>query len=528
MHSKRDRRVRKIDLDAGQRKAWGGKVSQTAIAGIMCFAILSGPIFGCARNPVTGRPEPVFTTERGEISQGHEAAKYVEEEFGLVKDADLEAYVNQLGQRLAIHSPRTNIKYHFYVVDMIEPNAFALPGGHIYVSRGLLALPNSEAELAAVIGHEIGHVAARHAVQRQTASTPLIPLQIASAVGGAATAIVSPRLGQIVRDAGQLPGAFALAAYSREQEQQADELGQQIAADAGYDPVALAGFLHTLALEEKLSGESSQRTSFFRTHPPSPRRIADAEKYGRDLTPAKNQPPALSRRAFLQNFDGILVGEDPASGVFLDDEFIHPALGIGFSIPPTWKRINTPEAVIAQDQDGHTQVNLMISGRGSDLMREFIALKKTVSLEGPPQSLKISGLDALQAMTERKGRNGNMKILITWIAYDNLIYRMIGATKVNDFESQRALLEETTQSFHRLSQEQRDSVVEKRLRLVSAQPAETLETLGERNQNAWGIKQTAIVNAMHPQSKIQPGRLIKIARPEKYVPKTKSEEPDEL
>ena len=485
-------------------------------------------VAGCARNPVSGLPEPVLTSEKGEIKQGKESAEWVKAEIGLVEDPELEAYLNELGQRLARHSPRTNIEYRFYVVDMVEPNAFALPGGHIYVSRGLLALINSESELAAILGHEIGHVAARHSVRRQTANAPLIPIQIASAIGGAATAIVSPRLGQIVTHAGQLPGAFAMAAYGREQEQQADELGQQIAAASGFEPEALASILHSLAREEELSGEDPNRTSFLQTHPPSPKRATDAEKYGRDLVRASGQPPIMGRRAFLEKLNGIIIGPDVALGVFVGDEFLHPVLGFAFELPSGWKKTNAPEAVIAEQQHGSGQVNLMIPGHGTDPMVTAQALAKQIRLDAPPQATEIAGLKAARASTRRNGSEGVADVQITWIAYGDLIYRIVGSAEARDFDALRPSLEKSAQSFHALSEEDRKKIKENRLRLVVAAPSEGLEELGRRTGNAWSPAQTAIANGLEVGSRLQPGRLIKIARPEPFTDRPDPDNPDAL
>lgn len=499
-------------------------LTHPAVLGIILVLVS----IACARNPVSGMPEPVLTTEKGEIKQGKESAAWVESEIGLVDDPELEAYISQLGQRLAKQSPRKSIEYRFYVVDMVEPNAFALPGGHIYVSRGLLTLVNSESELATILGHEIGHVAARHSVRRQTASAPLLPIQIASVIGGAATAIVSPRLGQIVADAGQLPGAFAMAAYGREQEQQADELGQQIAAGAGFEPEALATILHSLAREEELSGSDPDRTSFLRTHPPSPQRALNAEKYGRDIVPARNQPPPLGRRAFLEELNDIIVGPDVALGVFVDDEFLHPVLGIAFELPAGWEKTNSPDAVIAEQEKGHAQINLMIPAQGSDPMVAALALAKQTRLDAPPQAMEISGLKAAQASTRRSSDHGPMDILITWIAHDDLIYRIVGASSSSDFSTLRPLMERSARSFHALTETERSRIKEKRLRLVAAQPSETLKELGERSGNAWSLEQTAIANGLEAEARLQPGRLIKIAHPEPYRDRPNPSDPDEL
>lgn len=493
--------------------SWLGLTTTTGMALLLCIAQ-----FGCARNPVTGRPEPVLTTERAEIEQGNEWAKQVEEEFGMVDDPKLANYIDQLGQKLAIHSPRKNLTYRFYVVDTPEPNAFALPGGHIYVSRGLLTLPNSEDELAAIIGHEIGHVAARHSVRRQTASAPLIPIQLATAIGGAATAIVSPRLGQIVSGAGQWPGAFALAAYSREQEREADELGQQIASAAGFDPSALASLMHTLALEESLNPSEPARSSYMRSHPPSPERSLDAQKYARTLVRTANESPPISRRAFLEKMAGVVVGENARAGVFVGNRFLHPELGIGFDLPDGWRTSNTPDAVSARQVNGNAQILVEIVSQGDDPLASALAFNQHVRLDTGPSGMLISGLSAAQATAQLGGRGDRRTLLLTWIAYDGLIYRIAGATEPRNFEPMSPVLDQTPQSFHILTEEQLQSITENRLRIVVAEPSERLGDLNRRSRNAWTVEQTAIFNALDPDKAIGPGRRVKIAHSERYEP----------
>ena len=182
-------------------------------------------IAGCVVNPVTRRPEFVVMSARQEREIGAREAANVEKAMGLVDDSDLVAYVRRIGDRLAVHSPWQDVVYTFHVVDMAEPNAFALPGGFVYVTRGLLALVNSEDELACIIGHEIGHIAARHAVQRISRAVTLAPVAIVTGIAGAVTSIVSPMLGDALGSSGALAVEAALAPYSRRQENQADEVG---------------------------------------------------------------------------------------------------------------------------------------------------------------------------------------------------------------------------------------------------------------------------------------------------------------
>ena len=191
-------------------------------------------VLACSINPVSRRPEFVVMSRDAERRLGEQEARKVEQELGIVGREDLAAYVEEVGAQLVEHSPRQDVEYRFLVVDSDMINAFALPSGHVYVTRGLLARLNSEDELANVIGHEIGHVAARHTVQRVTRAAPLA---VATGIPAAAVGLVLPRLGRGIGSVGQFAGSLALAPYSRSQESESDRLGQEMAAAAGWDPL---------------------------------------------------------------------------------------------------------------------------------------------------------------------------------------------------------------------------------------------------------------------------------------------------
>jgi predicted Zn-dependent protease len=482
---------------------------------------LSLPIWlalpGCARNPVTGRPEAVLTTEKGEVEQGDRYAKEVAEQMRMVSDPALTAYVSALGQRVAKHSPRPNITHHFYVIDMVEPNAFALPGGHIYISRGLLSLVNSEDELATVIGHEIGHVAARHSVSRQTANAPLLPVKIAAGIGGAAASIVSPTVGALISGVGQLPGALAMAAYSRDQEREADELGQQYASEAGFDPEALSSFMHSLAREEELAGNDPNRASFFRSHPTSPSRSTDAAEYAHTLSIAGGQPPPLNRGAFLGKLEGLIVGAAAIDGVFMDDHFMQPELGIGLRLPKDWKMVNSPQAVIAQHQDEKAQLVLQISGEGTDPMQAAREFAKEVRLGSDPTALQISGLPGARAVTDVGRGRERARVHLTWIAHGGMIYRITGAALEATYPAVAGEFDKSASSFHELTDKDRKEIRENRLRVTKGRKGESLEQICERSENAWSVEQTAVSNGIEAvDAPLDQDFLLKIARPEPY------------
>jgi predicted Zn-dependent protease len=407
---------------------------------------------------------------------------------------------------------------------MKEPNAFALPGGHIYVSRGLLALCNSEDELATVVGHEIGHVAARHSVQRQAANAPLVPVKIAAGIGGAITSIVSPGLGKVVAGVGQLPGALALAKYSRSQEQEADRLGQQFAAAAGFDPGALSTFMHTLAREEELAGNDPDRRSFFQSHPPSPERSRDAVEFATELTVAADQPAPLSQSLFFDVLDGLPVGEDAAEGVLLDDRFLHPGLRIGMRLPKDWKYANTRRALIAQQKDQLAYVILEVADEGSDPMEAALVFDKEVRLEAMPRRTQIHGLEAVDALTTvGRGRDA-VRLQLTWIAHDGLIFRIMGAASPRDFDAMLPTFNETARSFHVLGETALNEIRQNTLRVATAKRKEDLEQLGERTDNQWSIEKTEVANGLEQGVAPASGALVKVAKSERYVPPPKEEE----
>ena len=486
-----------------------------AIAASLCVALLIG-LGGCARNPVTGRPEAVLTSEKGEIEQGKQAARLVQEEIGLVQDPELEAFVNALGQRLAQHSLRAHLEYRFQVADMPEANAFALPGGPVYVSRGLLALVNSEDELAAVLGHEIAHVEARHSVRRQTASAPLVPLRIAAALGGAAASIVSPGLGQVVAGIGQLPGAFAMAAYSRDQEREADKLGQELTAAAGFDPMGLAAFATTLAREEKLEGKTMGGRSFLVSHPSSPERSSASAAYARELTIAPDQPAPLDRYDFLRHLEGLVLGEPAAAGVFVDERFLHPELGIAFLLPSRWKTLNGRRSVSAQSPDAALYLVMEIVGEGEDAMRAARAFGQIANLDSEPRALRIHDLEAAKASTLVRAPGETRQVLLAWIACDGLIYRIAGIAPLDRLAELRPDFKRTADSFHRLSDAERREIFEDRLRLTEVRAGETLEAVNQRSENQWDSARTALANGIQEESKLVPGTWLKIARSEPY------------
>ena len=450
-----------------------------------------------------------LTTER-EVAVGKGAAQQVEREMGLVRDPELVAYVRALGARLAALSPRKDLAYDFNVVDMPEANAFALPGGHIYVSRGLLAIANSEDELANVIGHEIGHVAARHhaqqeARQQQVGALSVLGTLAAAVLGGAEAA-------QSVGQLGQLAGAGFLAAHSRDQEREADEIGQTLAANGGWNPSGMAEFLATLGRETTLELGQERRPGFLDTHPATPERVESAWARARTLARAPANPVARDRVAFLGKLDGLVVDEDPAGGLFDGAVFQQPVLDFQIRFPPEWRTANSPSSVAAIAPDQSAMIELGLAGSGSDpraAAEKALANQDISVLEHG--AVSIGALRAYQVRLSQSSQQGKVGGLFTWIAHGGQIYRVECVATESRFARFAPLCASTTESFRPLDAADRREIQAHVLRIATARPGETLVALGARTGNVWSPSLTAVANGMATPSALPADGHLKIA-----------------
>ena len=445
---------------------------------------------------------------------GRQTAKQVETDMGIYQDARKTEYLNRLGQRLAETNADPTFDYRFAVVDQYDPNAFALPGGYIYVSRGLLVLTNSEDELADVIAHEIIHVSRRHsAKQMAKARLPLLFALPGAIVGG----VVNENLGNLLMAPAAIIGGAYLASHSRQDEFESDQLGQRLAAEAGYDPAALAFILARLeAFVEVYTGQK-RIPGFFDTHPSTPDRVdrvlRDAQKIG--WRPRGGM--SKSRADYLGRLDGLLVGEDPAMGVFQGRTFLHPELDLSVNFPKGWKLMNTRQAVyaLAPQEDG--VVALGVGGKGTDpqqaaeQFRQAFYQKYRVQ-PNESKSLNIGDLPAhLLTYTDTSG-NEPVHMHFLWIAYRGLLYQFIGLAP----ERYRPVLQDTATSFRPLTSSERSSIREIRLRVAPARSGETLAQFSKRMGNGWSPELTAAVNGIDSNLRLQQGQLIKIAVSQPY------------
>ncbi len=424
---------------------------------------------------------------------GREAAKGVEAQIGLLGDPKLDAYIQAIGDKLLRAVPNRPFAYQFRVVDQVEPNAFALPGGHIFVSRGLLALTNDEDELACVIGHEIGHVAKRHSAAQQGAAGSQFPL-------------LNPML-----------RAGRMAAYSRDLERSADHDGQRLCAAAGYDPRGLARLLESLMNYDRSQTGRVRSASYFDSHPLSSERATVARVEASELRWKRDPKLTDPRGALLAHIDGLPVGQRPESGMFIGDLFLHPALGFKLRFPRGWPKSNTPQAVGAQSPRGDATVYLA-GDVPKGAPREVAERWASENVRGIGQVEKaapfsVGGLPAWRLDVVGSSGRGRMLGYITFIPFADAVWRITGASAG---EKELGSTLATTRSFRALDDADRAALRETRIAIVRAEPGENVAALAARTSSVWNAHETAIYNALQPSQRFAGGESVKIARESPY------------
>lgn len=474
-----------------------------------CAVLIISLLVGCSTNPVTGQREILLMSAEQEKALGAQAAEQVKQEIGLVEDPALNAYIAAIGDRLAQDSPRQDVEYRFYVANMEEPNAFALPGGYIYVSRGLLALSNSEDELANVLGHEIAHVAARHAAQRQTRATGVGLLTVLGTIfaanqGGAAAAQQAQQLGQVL-------GAGLIASYSRDQERQSDEIGQDLAAVNGWDPLGMRNFMAQLGNYTVLKTGEKRRPSWFDSHPATDERVETAQARADQIVTASIPPIAGSTFEYYQKLDGLLIGADPAGGIFRDGLFLHPDLNFAITFPAPWDKLNQPSAVLAAPESRDAMVRLEGQGGSGDPGTAAMEFAQQNQLSFVRSSRgQINGFDAFQALAQAQTQQGTLGLHLTWVSHPQMMVRITGMAPANQFNNYARTFESIADSFRGLTPAEQGSFTELRLDVVTARRGETLEQLTARVSNAWSVEETRVANGM-TSNQLSANQPVKIA-----------------
>jgi predicted Zn-dependent protease len=450
---------------------------------VLIGAAAAAEIAGCAINPATGRPTLTgLMTTADEIRIGREQRPQILQAFGgSYDDPRINGYVERVGQALARGAERTDIAYSFTVLNTPIVNALATPGGYIYVTRGLLALADDEAELAGVLGHELGHVTARHHAQQQSRQTLASIGMLGAAVAGAAVGAPS-----VLMQGTQLAALGFLRAFSRQEEFEADQLGARYMAQAAYDPHAMITFLRKLQahtdLEAQIRGQAahSERFDFLATHPNSTERIDSAIDAARVTVAAK---PTIGRDSYLDAIDGMLYGSPASEGFIRGRVFAHPVLRIRFEVPPGYQLFDTGKAVYAQ---GPGDALIVFDSEPQPARYRQLTMAQYVgaatnSRLGDLQALRINGLEAATGSLKVQSSAGPIELRLGAIRADAAhIYRFRFVTPLSLLAQLGPGNLRTFQSFRMLTAPEAAKLKPLRVRVVTVKPRDTVATLAKR------------------------------------------------
>jgi predicted Zn-dependent protease len=472
---------------------------------IITLLVLLVAALSCAVNPVTGKKELMLYSEGQEIEMGKQTDTAVAAQYGIYDDAALSAYINKLGLALAAKTQRPNLPYRFAVLDSPVVNAFAVPGGSVYVTRGILAMMSSEAELAAVLGHELGHVNARHSMSQMSKA------QIAQ-IGLVAGSVISKRFAKAAGLASAGLQVLFLK-YSRDNENQADALGVDYSRAGGYNPADMAVTFVALQKMGDLSGGSSL-PGFLSTHPLTPDRIAHVKTM---LQPGDT---SLARKpeAYLRTVENIVFGEDPRQGYVENAVFYHPVLRFQFAVPSGWTVNNTPANVTLVSADQNAGIILQ-GGKTTDSAEEF-AKKQATEITGSGGKLlnesrsTINGLACFeQAYTITQEDQSTVRMRLSCLKKGDYVYAFQAISAAESYGKYESFFKATVSSFKELTDASKINRSPVRLALVKANGSETLQAILKRAgvpEKSW--PQFAIMNGLELTAVPAAGQLIKAVK----------------
>ncbi|WP_249276568.1 M48 family metalloprotease [Sphingomonas baiyangensis] len=465
-----------------------------------------------AEAPQAQRVQAITAQER---AQGQQANAEIVREYGGVYDGPQVAYVKRVGQRVATQSGLATTPGAFTITVLDSPvdNAFATPGGYVYVTRGLLALMNDEAELAAVLGHEVAHVAARHSRSRQNTATRNTLL---GALGQAIVGAVAGNsgFGSLLSRGIGAGAQLATLGYSRGQETEADTLGVGYLARTGYDPVALSTMLESLAAQNQLSqaiaGQTRALPAWASTHPEPGARVARARS---EATRIRATGTARGRDAHLAAVDGLLYGDDPAQGAILGQRFVHPALRIGFTVPQGYTMANSPQAVTIVGGGGQAQfATLPYSGNRETYVRGVLQSVAGANARLPAyqlQSTTVNGIPAAQATI--RAASGNTPVDVTVVALTPSATRAYHFVTVTPAGRGVAPFASTIQSFRTITAAEAGEVRARYVRVVPVGARDTVQTLAARMAFPdRQLERFLTLNGLSANERLTPGTRVKI------------------
>ena len=456
-----------------------------------CFLVVAA----CTMNPATGQRQLTLMSEAQEIQIGAQTHPEVLASFGAYDDPEWQAYIQEIGAKIAATSERPDLNWTFTVLDDPVVNAMALPGGYIYVNRGILAHFNSEAELASVLGHEIGHVTARHSVEQMSRA------QLAQ-LGLGVAAIASEEFRQYAGLASQGLNVLFLK-FGRDDENQSDSLGLRYMTRAGYDPYEMPKVFATLDRVTQSHGLRGT-PEWLSTHPDPGNRIANIDARIARLSPELQQG-TVGNESYLNRLTGVIFGDDPRQGYTIGHTYYHPELAFKIKFPDQWQIINRRQAVGALSPNRDASVVLTLSDKDSPRAAFEAFFSQQGIQRGPNRGRNIYSFRAVDTQTGE----GRAEGLIGYLSHDGQVYQLMGYTGLDTWQGYANGMHESLASFTRVTDRRYLEVSPATIDIVKLPRSMNLTEFVRRYPSTIDVEQLALINGVNVDTVMDPGRLVK-------------------
>ena len=473
---------------------------------VTCITLLAYFLFGsCAKNPVTGKNDFMLMSKSQEVAMGQQSDPEIKAYFGVYEDPELQRFIQEKGQQMAAISHRKDLKYEFKVVDSPVVNAFAVPGGYVYFTRGIMAHFNNEAEFAGVLGHEIGHITARHSAKQYSNA------QLAQ-IGLIAGSVISPQFAKVA-DIASTGVQLLFLKFGRDAENQSDKLGVEYSTKIGYDAQEMAEFFKTLDRLRANSG-SQEVPTFLSTHPdPGDRERKVAKEAANWKKKVSAEELKINRNSYLKMIDGIIYGDDPKQGFVEHNVFYHPVLKFQFPVPSQWTLQNTPQQVQMGAKDGKA-IMMMTLAEGNSLENAAQGLLQKYQLRLVESGKEnVNGLPAIAMIADQQQQQQEqgVRTLIYLIQYGGNIYAMIGASSLANFNGYSQLFQNTMRGFRVLDDPEKINRQPERVKIKTVQQNGTLsQAFGNFGVEEKKMEELATLNGMTLNDRVEKGTLIKV------------------
>lgn len=466
----------------------------------------------CTRNPVTGKRQVVFMSKEQEIALGQQSHPSVVATMGVYEDKKLTDFINDKGKAMAKISHRPDLPYQFFIVDSPVVNAFAVPGGFVYFTRGIMAHFSNEAEFAGVLGHEIGHITAQHSARQQSS-------QILSTIGIIAGAIISPTFAQFAEQAQQGLGLLMLK-YSRDHESESDGLGVEYSSKIGYDAHQMANFFATI---KRISEKSGQMVpNLLSTHPDPGNRYGKVHEMAKEYQAKNPGNYQVNRDSYLRMIDGILYGEDPKQGFVENSMFYHPVLKFQFPVPRGWKHQNSPAQFQMAPEQGNMAMILMgapgnsLDEAAQNLVKQLnlrVLESTKTTINGIPAAVIVSQQmpQQQQGQPQQQQTAQNTLQIGTWLyQVGNSIFAMHGLSSAADFNATFPTFRTVGENFRPLTDPEKINRQPERVRVQQAPRDGTFrEVITAMGMPAGRVDELGTLNSMKAEDRVSRGMLLK-------------------